>query len=96
MARFNLTKHPEDPELRTLYQEMLEGGMQGSEEGVPFNAITAMADQPALVEIKKVFERSTGFWTAAKTLDHTIPVTKFTLCFFTISTACWRPMSGLP
>ena len=50
MARFNLTKHPEDPELRTLYQEMLEGGMQGSEEGVPFNAITAMADQPDILK----------------------------------------------
>ena len=49
MSRFQLIKHPEDPQLQALYKDMLENGMQGSEEDAPFNALTAMAERPDIL-----------------------------------------------
>jgi len=57
MSRFPLTKHPEDPELQALYQDMLAHGMQGNEEDVPFNALTSMAERPDIL---------TGMWGITK------------------------------
>lgn len=50
MSRFAITKQPDDPELKAMYAEMVECGMQGAEEGIPFNALTAMAGQPEILK----------------------------------------------
>ena len=58
MSRFPLIKHPDDPELQNLYQDMVENGMQGSEEEVPFNAITAMVERPDILAGMWAFTKS--------------------------------------
>ena len=58
MSRFPLIKHPDDPELQNIYRDMVENGMQGSEEGIPFNAITAMVERPDILAGMWNFTRS--------------------------------------
>ena len=43
MSRFKQIKHPDNPVLKTLYQEAMEGDFVGSEEGVPINFITSQS-----------------------------------------------------
>ena len=49
---------------------------------------------PALVPIMKTFSRVTTGATASMTLDQMMPLTKWTLCFFSISSATCLPTSG--
>ena len=49
MSQFQPIKHPEDPELRAMYEDMVANGMQGNEEGIPFNALTIMAERPDIL-----------------------------------------------
>ena len=48
--RFQPVKYPEDAELQDLYRDMIGYGMQGAEEGVPFNAFTFMGERPDLLK----------------------------------------------
>ena len=49
MSRFKQIKHPDNPELKTLYKEAIEGGFVGSEEGVPINFITSQSERPDIL-----------------------------------------------
>ena len=49
MPRFKQIKHPDDPELKALYKAALEGGMVGTEEGVPNNFVTSQSERPDIL-----------------------------------------------
>ena len=49
MSRFKQIKHPDEPELKTLYNEAMEAGFVGSEEGVPINLVTSLSERPDLL-----------------------------------------------
>ena len=49
MARFKQLKHPDDPELKALYEAAMEGGMVGTEEGVPNNFVTSQSERPDIL-----------------------------------------------
>jgi uncharacterized peroxidase-related enzyme len=51
MSHFKQIKNPGDNlELQALYQEMIEAGVQGSEEGVPLNLFTSQAERPDILQ----------------------------------------------
>ena len=49
MPRFKQIKHPDDPELKALYKAAMEGGMVGTEEGVPNNFVTSQSERPDIL-----------------------------------------------
>jgi uncharacterized peroxidase-related enzyme len=49
MSRFKQIKHPDNPELKALYKEAMEGGFVGSEEGVPINFFTSQSERPDIL-----------------------------------------------
>ena len=51
MSRFKQIKHPDEPELKTLYDEAMEAGFVGSEEGVPINIITSLSERPDILAV---------------------------------------------
>jgi hypothetical protein len=51
MSYFRQIKDPGDNlELQALYREMIEAGVQGSEEGVPLNLFTSQAERPDIMQ----------------------------------------------
>ena len=50
MARFEPDKRPEDPAVREIYKEIVAGGLQGPEEGVPLHAFTILSKAPHLLQ----------------------------------------------
>ena len=55
MPRFKQIKHPDDPELKALYKAAMEGGMAGTEEGVPNNFVTSQSERPDILAATLVF-----------------------------------------
>ena len=49
MPRFKQIKHPDDPELKGLYQAAIDGGFVGSEQDVPNNFVTSQSERPDLL-----------------------------------------------
>ena len=49
MSRFRQIKHPDTPELKALYKEAMDAGFVGSEEGVPINLVTSLAERPDIL-----------------------------------------------
>ena len=45
-SRFKQVKHPDDPELKSLYKKAIEAGLVGSEEGIPNNLVTSLSERP--------------------------------------------------
>ncbi|NKB71568.1 MAG: peroxidase-related enzyme [Candidatus Latescibacteria bacterium] len=50
MARFNMNKTPDNPQVQELYREIAEYGLQGVEEGTPLNTWTVLADRSDLLQ----------------------------------------------
>ena len=55
MPRFKQIKHPDDPELKALYKAAMEGGLVGTEEGVPNNFVTSQSQWPDILAATLVF-----------------------------------------
>ena len=55
MPRFKQIKHPDDPELKALYKAAMEGGLVGTEEGVPNNFVTSQSERPDILAATLVF-----------------------------------------
>lgn len=49
MTRFPQVDHPDDPELKALYEEVLAVGWHGADPAVPMNGITALAARPDIL-----------------------------------------------
>ncbi len=49
MSRFKEIKHPDDPELKTLYKKAMDAGFVGSEEGVPNHFVTSQSERPDIL-----------------------------------------------
>ncbi|NIV94884.1 hypothetical protein GWN42_19355 [candidate division KSB1 bacterium] len=58
--RFKQIKHPKDNlELQSLYKEIAESGVQGSEEGVPINLFTSQSERPDILQAGWAFFKGT-------------------------------------
>ncbi len=55
MPRFKQIKHPDDPELKALYKAAMEGGLVGTEEGVPNNFVTSQSERPDILAATLIF-----------------------------------------
>ena len=49
MQRFNEVNHPDDPQLKELYQDVVQAGWASSKEGVPTNWFTSQAERPDIL-----------------------------------------------
>lgn len=68
MARVDIIRETDDPQLQAMYQEMVSMGMQGAIEGLPFNGFTSMGERPDILS---------GIWEFSKSaiIQGSIPPT---------------------